>query len=87
MGGRASGTAETERGEERLHDYGRTRNDESADDRQLARVSVAATNREATTNDADGAEDETDEHDDAHCLACALRQTARCLSEDRREAQ
>ena len=81
MGGRASGTAETERGEERLHDYGRTRNDESADDREFAGVGIAAADGETAADNADGAEDKSDEHDDAHCFACAFGETARSLSE------
>ena len=76
------GTVEAERGEERFHDNRRARDDEPADDRQLAGIGITAPDGETSTDHADGAEDEPDEHDDAHCFARAFSETAGGLSED-----
>lgn len=70
------GAVDAECGEERFHDHRSARDDETADDREFARVGIAAADGEAAANHADGAEDKADEHDDAHCFACALSQTA-----------
>jgi type I restriction enzyme R subunit len=59
------GSAKAERHEERLHNDGRTGNDETANDGKFPRIRVATANREPTTDDANRPEDEPDEHDNA----------------------
>ena len=59
------GTADAESGEQRFHDDGRTRDDESADDGKLPGVGVAAPDGEAAADDAERSEEKPDEHHDA----------------------
>ena len=47
---------------------------------------IAAPDGEAAADNANGAEDKSDEHDDAHRFARAFGKAARSLGEDRREA-
>ena len=60
--------------------------DKTTNDRELTRIGVTTPDGDAAADNADGAEDETDEHDDAHRFACAFGETARGLGEDGREA-
>ena len=65
---------------------GRASDDEAADDRQFAGVRVTPSDGESATDDAYRAEDEPDEHDDAHRFACALGEPAAAsLGEDGKE--
>jgi hypothetical protein len=81
-----SRTVDAERGEERFHNDWRASDDQAADDRQLASISVAPANGEAAADHANRAKDKTDQHDDAHRLARALGEAATgSLSEDGKE--
>lgn len=73
---------QTECGEEGLHDYRRCGNDQPADNGKLPGIGVTAPDGETTANNANGAEDKPDEHDDSHRLARALGEAATGLSED-----
>jgi hypothetical protein len=72
-------------GEECFHDHWCSRDDEASDYRQLARIGVATANGEASTHDTNRAEDEADEHDDAHRFARAFGEAAGGLSENESE--
>ena len=76
------GAVDAERGKERLHDDRCRRDDEPADDRQLACIGVAAPNCEAPADDAHGSKDEPDEHNNAQRFAGATGKIARSLRED-----
>jgi hypothetical protein len=80
-------TAETEGRKERLHDDRCAGDDKTTDDRKFSGVGVPAPDGKPATDNANGAEDEADEHDDPHRFAGPFGKPTGGLREDGHRAQ